>query len=240
VKRIGELLAGLTIAGVLVAQTPAPAETAPPAPPSEKRIFPVRYADVGALAHVLSVFGYHIEPDRGLHVLAVSAPHDAMTAIEDAVKQLDVPAAAPRDVDLIVYLILASQQAAGPGGIPPDLQPIANELQGLFSFKGFRTLDTILLRTKPGNTASANGVTGEADKTQYGFTVRPSAVTEDAKGRLIRLDDLKLNLTASGGMQAGINTEITVREGQKVVVGKSNIGGIDQALILVVTAKLTE
>jgi len=41
-------------------------------------------------------------------------------------------------------------------------------------------------------------------------------------------------------MNAGIHTEITVREGQKVVVGKSNMGGTDQALILVVTANVTE
>jgi hypothetical protein len=36
-----------------------------------------------------------------------------------------------------------------------------------------------------------------------------------------------------------IRTEISVREGQRVVVGKSNMGP-DQALILVVTAKVTE
>ena len=239
-KTIGQVFSGLALAGMLAAQTPPLPETAPPAPPTEKRIFQARYADARDLANVLGVFGYHIEANRDLHVLAVSAPHDVMAAIEDAIKRLDVPAAAPKDVDLIVYLVLASQQPDGSGGIPVELQPVANELKGVLSFKSFRMLDTILLRTQPGNRATARGVIGGSDKTFYDFTVNPSTVTEDSKGRLIRLDNLALNLHMPGGTGAGIHTEITVREGQKVVVGKSNMGGADQALILVVTAKVTE
>jgi hypothetical protein len=115
-------------------------------------------------------------------------------------------------------------------------------MKKIFSYKGFRLLDSILLRTQPGNRAVANGVirpNGEG-KTPYSFTVQPSAVTDDPKGRLIRLDNLKLNMRVPGGDDAGIMTEISVREGQKVVVGKSNLGTPDQALILVVTAKVTE
>jgi hypothetical protein len=239
-KTIGKMLSGLAMAGLLAAQTPPLPETAPPAPPSEKRIFQAKYADVKDLANVLSVFGYHIEANRDLHVLAVSAPHDVMAAIEDAIKRLDVPTAAPKDVDLTVYLVLASQQADGSGGLPTELQPVANELKGVLSFKSFKMLETILLRTRPGNRATASGIIGGADKTLYDFHVNPAAVTEDPKGRIIRLDALALHLRVPGGMDAGINTEISVREGQKVVVGKSNMGGTDQALILVVTAKVTE
>ena len=243
-KMIGQVLSGVAMAGLLAAQTPPPPQTAPAAGPNEKRIFQAKYADVRDLANVLNVFGYHMEANRDLHVLAVSAPHDVMAAIEDAIHRLDVPAAAPKDVDLIVYLVLASQQADGSGGIPTELQPVANELKGVLSFKSFRMLDTILLRTQPGNKATASGVIAGAradtPKTQYDFTVRPSTVTEDPKGRLIRLDSLTLNLHLPGGLAAGIYTEITVREGQKVVVGKSNMGGADQALILVITAKVTE
>jgi len=119
------------------------------------------------------------------------------------------------------------------------LQPVADELRKIFAYKGFRLLDSILLRTQPGNRAVANGVIGTTGRTTYSFTVQPSDVTEDPKGRLIRLDNLKLNMRVPGGDDAGILTEITVREGQKVVVGKSNMGA-DQSLILVVTAKVTE
>jgi hypothetical protein len=39
---------------------------------------------------------------------------------------------------------------------------------------------------------------------------------------------------------SGIRTDVDVREGQKVVVGKSNISGSVDALILIVTAKVVE
>jgi hypothetical protein len=240
VKRI---IFGLAVAGVLAAQTatavPPPAQA--PEPPHQQRVFMLKYADARNVANVLAVFGYGIKADRDLHVVAVSAPAEAMTAVEDAIKRLDVPAAAPKDIDLVVYLLVASEQPSTRGSLPPELQPVADELKKIFSYKSFRLLDSILLRTQPGNKAEARGVIapGQEAKTPYYFSVQPSAVTEDPKGRLIRLDNLNLNLRVPGGDSAEIRTEITVREGQRVVVGKSNIGN-DQSLILVVTAKVTE
>jgi hypothetical protein len=37
-----------------------------------------------------------------------------------------------------------------------------------------------------------------------------------------------------------INTDVDVREGQKVVVGKANMDGSDRASIIVLTAKVVE
>jgi hypothetical protein len=201
----------------------------------------LKYADARHVADVLGVFGYGIRADRDLHVVAVSAPVEAMAAVEDAIKRLDVSAAAPKDVDLIVYLVVASEQPSAGVGLPPELQPVADELKRVFSYKGFRLLDSILLRTQPGNMANAHGTIKSNEETRtmsYTFSVTPSAVTEDPAGRLIRLDNLSLSVEG-GDHNAGIHTEITVREGQRVVVGKSNIG-TGGSLILVVTAKLTE
>jgi hypothetical protein len=198
----------------------------------------LKYADPRHVADVLSVFGYGIRADRDLHVVAVSAPAEAMSAIEDAVKRLDVPTAAPKDIDVVVSLMVASEQPSAGGSPPPEMQPVAAELKKIFSYKSFRLLDSILLRTQPGNKATADGVIGDS-KTQYRFDVQPSAVTEGPDGRLIRLDNLNLSLRLAGDHEAGIRTEITVREGQRAVVGKSNMG-LGRSLILVVTAKVTE
>jgi hypothetical protein len=199
----------------------------------------LKYADARHVADVLAVFGYGIKADRDMHVVAVSAPAEAMTAIEEAVKRLDVPAAATKDISLVIYMIVASEQSSAGGDLPPDLQPVAFELRKIFSYKSFRLLDSILLRTQPGNRATASGVIGTADRVPYSFSITPAAVNEDPHGRLIRLDNLNLSLHLPGDRNAGISTEITVREGQKVVVGKSNMG-VDQSLILVVTANVME
>ncbi|HXM45703.1 MAG TPA: secretin N-terminal domain-containing protein [Bryobacteraceae bacterium] len=244
-KIVKRILLGLATAAALAAQTattvvPPPAQ--PPELPHQQRVFTLKYADARNVANVLAVFGYGIKADRDLHVVAVSAPAETMAAVEDAIKRLDVPAAAPRDIDLIVYLVVASEQPSAGVALPPELQPVADELRKIFSYKSFRLLDSIVLRTQPGNKAEAKGVIAQPDsgaKTQYSFGVIPSAVTEDPKGRLIRLDNLNLNIHLPGDYVAGIQTEITVREGQRVVVGKSNMG-TDKSLILVVTAKVAE
>jgi hypothetical protein len=65
--------------------------------------------------------------------------------------------------------------------------------------------------------------------------------------RTIRLGQLRFDVSRTvvvdGKAQvnrSGINTNIDVREGQKTVVGKSNITGTDDAIILVVTPKVIE
>ena len=242
-KNLKRILSGLAMAGMLAAQTAPPAVETLKVTPHQQRIFVLKYADARDLASVLAVFGYGIKADRDLHVLAVSAPAETIAAIEDAIKRLDVPSAAPKDINLTAYLVLASERA-DVNEVPAELQPVTKELRGIFAYKSFRMLDTILVRTQPGTAGHAKGVIGstgpDASKTPYEFVVRPSAVTDDPGGRLIRLDTLSLSLRVPGGMDAGINTEITIREGQKVVVGKSNLGAADQALILVVTAKVAE
>jgi hypothetical protein len=240
-KIIKRILLGLALTTVLAAQTAVPPPAQAPELPHQQRVFMLKYADPRHVADVLRVFVSLIQADRDMHVVAVSAPAGAMSAIEDAIKRLDVPAAAPKDIDLVVDMILASDHSAADGTLPSELQPVADELKKIFSFRSFRLLDSILLRTQPGNRARTNGVIALASdsKANYSFEVQPSAVTEDPQGRLIRLDDLTLNISLPGDRNAGVRTEITVREGQRVVVGKSNIG-TDQSLILVVTAKVTE
>ena len=117
-------------------------------------------------------------------------------------------------------------------------------MKKIFPYKSFLLLDSILLRTQPGNRASTNGIVvlpnySRGGERPYSFGVNPTSVTDDANGRLIRLDNLELSLHLPDDRVAAIHTEITVREGQRVVVGKSNMGP-DQALILVVTAKVAE
>src|SRR5580700_1270364 len=116
-KSVKRILFSLAVAGALAAQNtavvPPPAQA--PELPRQQRIFMLKYADARHVADVLGVFGYGIRADRDLHVVAVSAPAEAMSAIEDAIKRLDLPAAAPKDIDLVVDMILASDHSAADG-----------------------------------------------------------------------------------------------------------------------------
>jgi len=237
------ILCALALTGMLLAQdTTTTTQTSNPQHSNPSRVFVLKYADADTVARVLAVFGnVNVRSDRGMHVVAVNAPAEIMPSVEEAINRLDVPAAAPRDIDLVVYMVVASQQASAPDNLLPELQPVAAELKRVFAYKSFHLLDSVAIRIEPGRRASARGVIREAGegKSPYTLDVNSAAVTDDPKGRLIRLSDLSLTMRVPGGDEAGVHTDITVREGQRVVVGKSNIGP-DQALILVLSAKVVD
>jgi len=86
------------------------------------------------------------------------------------------------------------------------------------------------------------------------FSYQAASLSSDEKGRTIRLDDLRFTarivvkkkqeepsaVIGYESIEAGFGTNVDVREGQKVVVGKAAVGGTNTALILVITAKILE
>ena len=99
---------------------------------------------------------------------------------------------------------------------------------------------------------SSTPVAGAKTISQVKFN--SASVSTDDKGRAIRIDHLRVGLRVPihfhpGAMQTqagvqfidtGINTDVDIREGQKVVVGKANMDGSDPASIVVLTAKVVE
>lgn len=230
-------------------------------PPVQKpgwvtKIFAIKYADVVELAQPLRVFNAQLIPNRDLKVLGVSCAPDTIPAIEDAIKRLDVPPANSKNVEVTVYLLNASEQAVSSQGVPADLQGVIDQLKGVFPYKGFRLSESMVVRVRDGQGGSVSGIapaTSEGYKIFYNFEFRSANITEGAEGRAIRLNHLKLGakvpLVLPGPAEkvsnvqyqnTGIETDVDVREGKKVVVGKANTDGSSGAMILVVTAKIVD
>jgi len=93
-------------------------------------------------------------------LLSRAAGHEQ--AIEDAIGRLDVPSAAPKNLDFTVDLLVGTD-AENPvsGSIPKDLESVVAQLKGAFPFKNYRQLDVLTLRTRAGKqarTESSGGV----------------------------------------------------------------------------------
>jgi len=251
------------------AQKEAKAEAATK-PPEEwaTKVFEVRHADVNHLATLLApLFRGTIRPDSALKVIGVNVPKDTLPAIEDVIKRFDVPPAASRNIELTAYLLMASDEADT--GASAELQPVIKQLKGVFAYKGYRVLETLVLRSREeGSPAEISGIAPSSSgqglpPTTYRFKFESARITSDEKGRVIWLRKLSLGarvpivtgtfqpgavgpgINPQGNkqyiyMDTGITADVDVREGQKVVVGKANIEGPDKALFLVVTAKVTE
>jgi hypothetical protein len=244
------LLALLLIALPLAAQEEKKPEPKPA--PTVQRLFMLKYADPQSLANLLRVFHATIWPDRDLRALSVDASAEAMAGIEDAIKHLDVPAAAPTNVDMTVYLVVGheGESPAGSATLPKDLDSVVTQLKNAFAFKAYSLLDALELRTRTGqgaSTTSSGGTVqiseGHSQPVTTSFKIRSASIGSD--GSTVRVDSLNASIkmpvpNGNGGStytDLGISTDLDIKEGQKVVVGRLGISR-DQALFLVMTVKI--
>lgn len=212
------------------------------------RIIPIHYVNVNHLRELLNLPGVHVsvKADSDMRVLVVSGAPDAVATVEELVKKLDAP---PQetirpDIETTAYLVEGSARAND--DVPATLSSVVKQLHALFPYKGYRMLDSCVLRGHDRSFSSTSGALPELGGS-YDFAY--SATVMGGTPRVVQLDQLRLTVNKptnvvdkDGHMNYDhfqIRTNIDAAEGQKVVVGKSSISGED-ALILVVTAKVIE
>ena len=216
------------------------------------RTFRLQYADPGSISSVIAPYG-RVQSNAVLKALTITT-HDnnAMTEVEQVIKRFDVPPPPVQNVDVTIYLMSALGTPSS-GAVPPELEPVVKQLKNTFSYKGYQLIDTEVIRVRAGQGGEVSGVVNGAPSVDGNKTIsqvkfRSASVSTDEKGRAIRIDGLKVGLripVASGEkkyqyIDTGINTDVDIREGQKVVVGKANMDGSDRASIVVLTAKVVE
>src|SRR5215470_16303088 len=120
-----------------------PALAQQPAPQRVQKLVQLKYADPNAVVRLIRVFGVeYMETDTRMKVISIAGRADQVAAAEAAIKQLDVPAAEPKDIELTVYFIVAGDKENLTGNpIPQDLQPVVTQLKSAFAFKNYRMLD---------------------------------------------------------------------------------------------------
>jgi hypothetical protein len=243
-------LALLLLALPLAAQEEKKTETNRPV--AVQKLFVLKYADPQAVENLLRVFNASISPNRDMRVLAVSATPETMAAVEDAIKRLDVPSAAPANVDLTVYLLVGheGESPAGSAAIPKDLDSVVTQLKNAFAFKSYSLLDVLALRTRTGEQASTTSSGGAVPNGNGSapvittFRINNAAVGGDGASIHISRLNANIKMPVVSGMQVsytdlGLNSDVDIKEGQKVVIGRLGISK-DQALFLVMTAKILQ
>jgi hypothetical protein len=230
----------------------------PPKPPAVmvQKIFVLKYADPEQVYPFLSMLGGSFHASRAMHAIAVKADQREMTVIEEAIKQLDVPSAAPQNIELTVNLIVGSEAESGTGGaVPKELESVVAQLKGAFPFKNYRQVDQFELRTRtgeraetrsegavvskdslPGCVVDKDGAKPRATTITTSFAIRAASLAQD--GSSVRLDSMEASIDWPGiAYSLKLNASVDVKEGQKVVVGRIGVAH-DQALFVVLTAHL--
>jgi len=201
----------------------------------------VKYADVNRLVAVITGMSIRATPQAQLRVITVVGTEEQIATAQDVVKKLDVPEVPAPNIELTVHLLYGAAQDSAADAVPQDLQSTVKQLRSLFPYKSYRVMETFVLRGRDGQRTEING-TLPGGSTLYAFQCIPRVLPGSAP-RMIRMDGLHFSLRVPEGInfvEAGINTDLDSREGQKVVVGKSNVRGTADAILLVVTPKVVE
>jgi len=228
------------------------------APRSEKeewvrKVIQLKYADPSHIADLLKDFGANLRSDNRSKALTVVGRPDAVAAVEGAVAKLDVPPAPTKDVDLTAYFVLASREHVQAADVPPELGEVVTQLKRVLNYGNFQLLSTAFLRSRDGAGAGVQGVARiGTEAVSFRLNFRDANIIPAGKVQTVRIGGLNFT-TEQGpptlphgeglttqGYSARIGTDIDVTEGQKVVVGKTSLDMPDNALVLVLTAKVTD
>jgi type II secretory pathway component GspD/PulD (secretin) len=219
----------------------------------KNRVFDVRNRTPEDLLPVLKLLtsgfkGAQVSASNEFKTIIVRDFPENIAAIEDALKRLDTPEAARPDIELRMHVLIASNSETALSPFPADLKDVIAQLRSTLSYQNYYLLTSIVQRTKESRgwhqgflqgsgSAQASAPSGEKQDFNYTFEANSLDLTTTSAGVVaVQLGGFGFNLGGSSTSgSARIRSDVSMREGEKVVVGTAGLR--DRALILVMTAK---
>lgn len=225
-------------------------------------IFDVKHRNPDAVARALvgsGAPGTQIVPNRELKTITVRDYPENILVIGEAIKRFDTPgpevSKVPESLEFELHLIAASQNPSEKTAVPPTLERVIQEMKATLKYGSYRYLTTLASRVSHGGTIQGSGyidppfpIAGSAIKSNYNYQLQRVEIISDVAGKeayQIRQFNFNLqvpianpnNPSAHQMQGVGMVTELTLREGENAVVGTANVGGSNEAIIVVVTAR---
>ena len=179
--------------------------------------------------------------------LALGLPAGVATAQEgeDAVETV-------QNVQLVFHLV----EADGFTGDDPEISDVVSELRQLFNFRGYRLLSTSVLNVGLAQTSSfmveGSGsqrivaddaetplvIHAEVSARNFTRNVRAKVTLSGAESRASTLRELEGGVFRMNVLGPLLDASVTIRDGQRVVLGSARRSADDPVLILIVTPSL--
>ncbi len=180
-----------------------------------------------------------------------------IAAIEEAIKRLDTPQSArvESSVDLSIHVLLTRTDDVPnlvPATLPPDLNDVIKQMKNTFAFKDYQLVTTIVQRAKTHSRFQGGyAVSGKGNALWLETYKGEDGNLQKGQGRAdyeYRVTGIEVSSNSSGGAKiqldnfafhfgnAEVQTDLEVRDGEKLVVGTASWG--NKAMILVLTAKV--
>lgn len=204
--------------------------------------------------------GIGLTVKRSENLVVITGPRERVETAEAILHQLDTPAP-PRpplppkkDVQITAYLIIASPSGTQGTPLPKDLEPAVHQVASILPYKSFRLFDAVMMRASENSNGDVRGVLPMSQQTfaaggTFRLFVGRVELTPATPANLLRLANFDLSVSISHGIDregkekfqtVSMGTTIDMKEGQKVVVGKANIDGSENALLVILTAQVVD
>jgi hypothetical protein len=172
------------------------------------------------------------------------------------------------NLDTQLYLLVATNQDVADAKLPPALDSVVKQLRASLPFKNYQLAATLINRVKNdgrlnlrwvGGPMMASAAASNGTPSFNEFRVNTVKLVGDPAGRLSVLMDgfafgtripiqTGTTIAANGPQMApiinyestGLNTDISMREGEPVIVGTLNVGPSGDAIILVMAVRRTQ
>jgi hypothetical protein len=215
-----------------------------------QRVYEVKHADVKQLYEIVQGPDVNVRFNEHFRTISLFGSADAVAFAEEIIKRFDTARpsarASSRNVELICYILLAAPRGTAGEAVPADLEPAVKQLKATFGYNDFRLLDSSLIRAQEGGGVSTDGYTAppnpETPGSQGRYELRVHRgirIATDERGARIRLEGFSFVLKVSG-MNVVFSSDIDIRDGQKVVIGKAKGDASAGAYILVLSARAVD
>lgn len=228
------------------------------------KVFEVKHRSPMWLANSLRALASGVRGARidyvdqgGFNTITVRDFPENLAALEEAIKRLDQPGTASQiqDVEFQVFVLFASASPGPDTALPDDLQSVVKALKQTLAYKHYTLGGTLLQRTRvlEYNRSETEGIGyvspqafgpsegKDAPKLRVKWQVRGLSLDRPQEGpATVGIGRFGLELQqeseAKTATLAAINAPISLKEGERIVVGTSVIR--DRGFIVVLTAKL--
>ena len=207
----------------------------------KNQVFDVKHRDPAQLATAVKALGSGfrgatVSASRDFNTITVRDFPENIATICAAISRLDVAEQQRADVELHLHVLLASPDGTS-SELPAEIRNAVAQLQNTLNYRAFTMLTPIVQRTREGfdGTLSSGAVElGPPDRTirqNYRYGIR--SLGKSADGR-VELNGFDFGTDGHLG-EARIQSNLSLREGEQVVVGTASLRG--KALVLVLSAK---
>ena len=219
----------------------------------KSKVFEVKYRDATSLATVLRQLGSgfkgaSVSSNSEFKTITVRDFPENLATIEEAIKRLDTPAAPRTNIELHMYVLVASN-TSGAGDtatqVPAELKDVLTQLRGTLNYGNYELAATVVQRlSETRNILQGNGtgVVSHANPTgldmglPYQYVINSVSLVQNPSGApSVQINEFSFTAQTDKD-RAQVQTALNLRDGEKVVVGTATIR--NRALIVVLTARL--